>query len=104
MHSYARVFTRINNLPDTLREKARKLLGWACCSQREFTRYEMEQALLIAEGRECPRVDASLDILKLCGPIVEVVNDKVQLVHFTVKKYVTHLYLNEKRAAIYVLT
>src|SRR6266496_827305 len=94
IHSYARVFTRINNLPSTLRDRARKLLGWTGCSQREFTRYEIEQALLIVPGRECPQVDAPLDILKLCGPIIEVVNEKVQFVHFTVKEYVTHLGLN----------
>jgi hypothetical protein len=91
MHSYARVFARINNLPSTLRDKARKLLGWTSCSQRKFTRYEMEQALLIDPGRECPQVDTPLDILKLCGPIIEVVNDKVQFVHFTVKEYVIRL-------------
>ncbi|KAH0566067.1 hypothetical protein GP486_000532 [Trichoglossum hirsutum] len=108
MYSYARVFTRINNYPSILRDKARKLLGWISCSQREFTRYEMEQALLIATGCECPQVGASLDFLKLCGPIVEVVNDRVRFVHFTVKEYLICKdipdYIGSTQATISLLT
>ena len=49
---------------------------------------EMEQALTVSpddmEGNI--RVLANLDIVKICGPIVEVVDDYVQFVHFTVKE------------------
>jgi hypothetical protein len=48
----------------------------------------MEQALTVSlddiEGSA--RVLANLNIIKVCGPIVEVVEDYVQFVHFTVKE------------------
>ena len=88
-NSYARVLTRINSQsPPTLKEKARKLLGWIGCSPTPLTVKEMEQALTVnlddVEGHA--RVLANLNIIKICGPIVEVVEDYVQFVHFTVKE------------------
>ncbi len=48
----------------------------------------MEQALAVSlddtEGNA--RVLASLNIIKIYGPIIEVVEDYVQFVHFTVKE------------------
>ena len=48
----------------------------------------MEQALTITpddlEGRI--RVHSRLNIIQICGPIVEVVEDYVQFVHFTVQE------------------
>jgi len=48
----------------------------------------MEQALLIVPGKtdKVPQVDASLNILQLCGPIIEIFDDRLQFVHFTVKE------------------
>jgi len=43
---------------------------------------------LIVPGKGAPRVGGRLPVLKLCGPIIEVVDDKVQFVHFTVKEFV----------------
>ena len=88
-NSYARVLTRVNSLnPPTLKEKARKLLGWIGCCPTPLTIQEMEQALTVSlddiEGNA--RVLSNLDIIKVCGPIVEVVEDYVQFVHFTVKE------------------
>ena len=88
-NSYTRVLTRVNSLsPPTLKEKARKLLGWIGCCPTPLTIQEMEQALTVSiddiEGNA--RVLANLDIKKVCGPIVEVVEDYVQFVHFTVKE------------------
>ena len=88
-NSYARVLTRVNSLnPPALKEKARKLLGWIGCSPTPLTIQEMEQALTVSlddiEGSA--RVLANLNIIKVCGPIVEVVEDYVQFVHFTVKE------------------
>ena len=86
---YARVLTRVNSLsPPALKEKARKLPGWIGCSPTPLTVQEMEQALTVSpdnmEGNA--RVLANLNIIKICGPIVEVVEDSVQFVHFTVKE------------------
>jgi hypothetical protein len=50
----------------------------------------MEHALTVSiddkEGNT--RVRARLNIIQICGPIVEVVDDYVQFVHFTVKELV----------------
>ena len=76
--------------PPLLKEKARKLLGWIGNSPTPLTIHEMEQALIInpddLEGNV--KVLASLNVVKICGSIVEVVDDYVQFVHFTVKEYV----------------
>ena len=49
---------------------------------------EIEQALVVSrEGvKGDAKVIAALNMPKICGPIVEVVNDYVQFVHFTVKE------------------
>ena len=71
-----------------MRDKARKLLGWIGCSPTPLTIYEIEQALTISlddfEGNK--RILANLNIVKMCGPIIEVVDEYVQFVHFTVNE------------------
>ena len=42
------------------------------------------------------RVPCNLNIVELCGPIVEVVDEYVQFVHFTVKEYVALFAKNPK--------
>ena len=51
-----------------------------------FTRHEVEQALCIVPGQldHLPEVQGSLNIIQLCGPIVEVFDDYLYFVHFTV--------------------
>jgi hypothetical protein len=74
--------------PESLQDKARKILGWIGCAPMPLTIQEIEQALTVTtediEGNA--RVVASLPINQICGPIVEVVDDYVQFVHFTVKE------------------
>ena len=77
-------------MPSTAaRNKARNILGWVGCSPTPLTIQELEQALMIdiETGRNRGR-SSKLDIVQLCGPIVEVVDQYVQFVHFTVKEYV----------------
>jgi hypothetical protein len=86
---YARILERINGLnPPALKDKARKLLGWIGCSPTPLSIYEIEQALTIKtddiEGDV--RVIARLSPVRVCGPILEVVDDYVQFVHFTAKE------------------
>jgi hypothetical protein len=71
-----------------LREKARKILGWIGSTPKPLTVHEIEQALRVSlEGiKGNARVYSELDIIKICGPIVEVVEDHVQFVHFTVQE------------------
>ena len=80
---------RINHLsPPALRDKVRKLLGWVGCSPTPLTIQEIEQALIVRmddiDGDV--RVIARLNPIRICGPIVEVVDDYVQFVHFTAKE------------------
>jgi len=80
---------RINSLsPPALRDKARKLLGWIGSSLTPLTIQEIEQALTVRmddiDGDV--RVIARLKPVQVCGPILEVVDDYVQFVHFTVKE------------------
>jgi len=53
-----------------------------------MTIQEMEQALIITPGDKGvnAKVQSSLNIVKICGPIVEV-DDYVRFVHFTAKEY-----------------
>ncbi|KAH7305450.1 hypothetical protein B0I35DRAFT_362187 [Stachybotrys elegans] len=85
--AYLRVLKRINNMSPPDAAKARNILGWIGCSPTPLTIYEMEQALRITHQDSAARVSSRLNILSLCGPIVEVVDDLVGFVHFTVKEY-----------------
>jgi hypothetical protein len=88
-NSYGRILARVNSLrPPKLKEKARKLLGWIGCCPMPLTVQEMEQALTISPDDKAgsTKVHSSLNVLQICGPIVEVIDDYVQFVHFTAKE------------------
>lgn len=88
-YSYARILERVNNLsPAAARKTAQNILGWIGCSPTPLTIHELEQALVIDENAQNNgRGSSNLNLVKLCGPIVEVVDEYVQFVHFTVKEY-----------------
>lgn len=89
-HSYARILKRINNLYSTVaRNRTRNILGWIGCSPTPLKINELEQALLVdvEDPQSNVRVSCSLNLVELCGPIVEVIDEYVQFVHFTVKEY-----------------
>jgi hypothetical protein len=71
-----------------LKEKARKLIGWIGCSPISLTIQELEQAVTVTtQGvKGNGLVLSRLDIARICGPVVEIVNDYVQFVHFTVQE------------------
>jgi hypothetical protein len=76
-------------MPTTRREKRRKILGWIGCAPIPMTIFEMEQALLVQYADDVSRVPTEIfrqDFLEMCGPFIEIVNDKLQLVHFTVQE------------------
>lgn len=68
---------------------ARKILGWIASTPVPLTIQEIQQALTINPKRKefSGKVLVGLDLVKLCGPIVEIVDEYVQFVHFTVKEY-----------------
>ncbi|KAK7906557.1 hypothetical protein PG985_016294, partial [Apiospora marii] len=88
--AYGRILQRINESKSTARrEKARAILGWIACAPTPLTVQEIQQALSIDVERpsKSGRLFGSLDIVEICGPIVEVVDEYARFVHFTVKEY-----------------
>lgn len=55
-----------------------------------MTLKEIEQTLLV--DPDCPfklpRVQARVNVVQICGPIIDIVDGYVQFVHFTVREYV----------------
>lgn len=66
----------------------RKVLGWIGCTPTPLTTQEITQALGITPGDLRHKSDqrAMFSFGRLCGPIVEVIDDYVQFVHFTVQE------------------
>ncbi|KAI1640418.1 NACHT domain protein [Biscogniauxia mediterranea] len=87
--AYGRILKRINSLDYTAKEKARAILGWVACSPTPLTVQEVQQALIIdlKPPGNLGVVCGNLNLVRICGPIVEVVDDYIQFVHFTVKEY-----------------
>ncbi|KAI0442379.1 NACHT domain protein [Xylaria telfairii] len=88
--AYGRILKRINSLDSIPREKARRILGWIGCSPTPLRVPEIQQALTIHlnDTQNTKRVRGSLNLVRICGPIVELVDDYVHFVHFTVKEYI----------------
>ena len=87
--SYARILSPIHEFrPLDLKEKALKIIKWVGCAPTPMTTIELGQALLVRPSdEEAVRKSVStVDFPRICGPIVEVVDDYVQFVHFTVKE------------------
>src|SRR5271170_3609403 len=87
--SYARILARIKqNLNSNERPMARKIMEWIGCANTSPKIEELLQALAITPGQEDFLKGRKVfrDILKLCGPIIEIENNVVQFVHFTAKE------------------
>jgi hypothetical protein len=72
-------------------------LGWIGSAPVPLTALEMEQALSIdpnpeEELSEPPQLVTNVSFVQMCGPIIEVVDEKLQFVHFTVHEYVLDLH------------
>jgi hypothetical protein len=72
-------------------------MGWMWGAPVPLTVQEMEHALVVSrEGVEGEgKVVAVLNVPKICGPVVEVVDGYIQFVHFTVKEQVSLIYQNK---------
>nr|KAK5442811.1 hypothetical protein LTR18_005488 [Exophiala xenobiotica] len=89
--AYARILSRIRDLrPLDLKDKALKIIKWVGCAPTPMTTTELGQALLVrfSDEETATRSLSVVDFPRICGPIVEVVDDYVQFVHFTVKDYI----------------
>lgn len=86
---YGRTLSRINQgLSPLERAQARAILEWVSCSIVPISRNEIQAALFVARGKDPSRgrKEPLLDVVRRCGPIVEIVNDHIYFVHFSAKE------------------
>ena len=86
---YARNLTRINEgLSPVERAQARTILEWVSCSMVPVRPIEVQEALSVARGKDTSRGREGLllDVVRRCGPIVEVIDDRIYFVHFSAKE------------------
>ncbi|PNP80169.1 hypothetical protein FNYG_06492 [Fusarium nygamai] len=107
--AYERILQRMTKHPSAAQRQCKKILSWVACSPVQITRHEMEQALIIqADQRRVPPVRSNLNTLPLCGPLVEVEDEYLKFVHFTVKEYLLrhqkHKLLDEGEALLEIST
>ncbi|SCO12073.1 uncharacterized protein FFE2_12505 [Fusarium fujikuroi] len=107
--AYERILRRITKHPSNAQKQCKKILSWIACSPVQITRHEMEQALIIQAGqRRVPQVRSTLNTLPLCGPLVEVEDEHLKFVHFTVKEYLLqhqeNKFLDEGEALLEIST
>lgn len=75
------------DLSPALQQKAKKIFGWIGCAPVPMTQHEMEQILdIVPERSTAPSVMASLNFGRICGAVVEVVDEIPRFVHFTVSE------------------
>jgi hypothetical protein len=85
--AYGRVLGRIKRFQRTKERKAaRKILHWVGCARVPMREEELLQALVIQVGSPDFTAGQKVfrDICKTCGPILEIKEDRIQVVHFTV--------------------
>ncbi|SCN87403.1 uncharacterized protein FFNC_01767 [Fusarium fujikuroi] len=89
--AYGRVLQHINSHKDPQRRKlAHSILGWVGCAPTPMTLKEIEQALLVEPKLpfKPPRVQSGVNVVQICGPIIDIADGYVQFVHFTVREYI----------------
>ncbi|KAF5986262.1 hypothetical protein FBULB1_2484 [Fusarium bulbicola] len=95
--AYERTLQRIAKHPSVAQKQCKKLLSWIACSPVQITRHEMEQALIIqVDQKRVPPVRSTLNTLPLCGPLVQVEDEHLKFVHFTVKDHFRYLLRHQK--------
>ncbi len=88
---YGRILLRIQKkLAPKQQAQARQTLQWVGCAISPLTRKELDFALAIRPGDTTVIADRKSlqDVVQLCGPVIEFVDDFVVFVHFTVKEQV----------------
>ncbi|KAL6796983.1 hypothetical protein J3E68DRAFT_450030 [Trichoderma sp. SZMC 28012] len=91
---YGRLFEKIDRKSEIVKKKCRLILGWISCSPTPLALLEIEQALVVTIS-STSRVSSPLNIVRLCGPIIEVVEGNLQFVHFTVKEIDNYIDMTE---------
>lgn len=78
---------RINKLKAVEAVKTRRILGMIASSPTPLMIHELEQALRVSNDPSSnATVSSKLNVSRMCGSIVEVLDEYVQFVHFAVKE------------------
>jgi len=87
---YGRIIARIDELRPRERKEARTILEWVGCSSFPLTENEIQFAVSVSSGVDPSKgnQESFLNILQRCGPIIEIIEEIVQFVHFTAKELV----------------
>lgn len=86
---YARNLNRIDkDLSSVEREQARAILELVSCSMVPLSPNEVQQALSVARGKDPSRgrKELPLDIVRHCGSLLEVIDDRIYFVHSSAKE------------------
>jgi len=89
---YGRMLARLEGagVSIVVRTVARKILSWVACARRTLREEELLQILaIIPEASDFTKGWKDYrDMVRDCGPIIEVSNGFIQFVHFSAKEYV----------------
>ncbi|KAL8788589.1 MAG: hypothetical protein Q9195_007233 [Heterodermia aff. obscurata] len=86
--AYGRILERIERgLKSSERAQARAILEWVSCSIFPVDQNEIGLALSIANGKDPFQglKNSLLEVVRRCGPIIEIVNGHIYFVHFSAK-------------------
>ncbi|KAI0471723.1 hypothetical protein GGR56DRAFT_87384 [Xylariaceae sp. FL0804] len=89
---YGRILHGISAIPRNY-ELAKAILRWTICAARPLTVEELKEALRLDNGHVIPKLESVVG--QICGYLVHVArNNTVQVVHATVRSYLTQPGLN----------
>lgn len=86
---YGRILERISHgLSSLERTQAEAIFEWVSCSVVPVRTVEIQLALSVANDRDpfhgCR--ESLLDVVRRCGPILEVLDEHIYFVHFSAKE------------------
>ncbi|KAI9695527.1 MAG: hypothetical protein M1820_008540 [Bogoriella megaspora] len=85
---YSRILRKI--LQSVNRDLAGSILRWVICATRPLTVFELRSALRLDTSRTLKKPAQAIE--SICGPLVSVNNDRVELVHDTVRDFLFNRY------------
>jgi hypothetical protein len=89
LHRYGRIIARIDqDLRPRERNEAHIILEWVACSKLPLSKNEIQLAVSVSSGADPSKgnTESFLNILQRCGPILEILDEIVQFVHFSARE------------------
>ncbi|KAL9138565.1 MAG: hypothetical protein Q9175_000193 [Cornicularia normoerica] len=91
--AYGLIISRIDSLRPQLRQRAFNILYWLCAARRPISLHEVADGIVLHPGqialnRKTRSINPKRDIIELCAPLLEILqNGVLDLVHFSAKEY-----------------